>query len=165
MRSRPGEVFQMNVGQICSGRRIAVAQHTPLSEVARLMTTQQVGAIVVTSGSDAQAPVAGIITDRDVVSAQLDHPTDLSSLSAGDVMTRNVLTLMQDESLDGAIAHMRARSVRRAPVVSAEGVPVGIISVDDLIAQVSFELFSIAGILAQQTQRGPRAALCSNAIR
>jgi CBS domain-containing protein len=149
------EAAAMNVGQICSGRLVKVAQNTPLSEVARIMTTQHVGAVVVTDGNGERAPLAGIITDRDIVSAQLEHAKDLSSLSAGAVMTRNVLTLAQDESIDGAIAHMRARSVRRAPVVSAEGIPVGLVSVDDLISQLSFKLFSIAGIVAQQIQREP----------
>jgi CBS domain-containing protein len=143
----------MNVGQICGGRLVKVAQNTTLSEVARIMTTQHVGAVVVTDGNGERARLAGIVTDRDIVSAQLEHAKDLSSLSAGAVMTRNVLTLTQDESIDGAIAHMRARSVRRAPVVSAEGVPVGLVSVDDLLAQLSSKLFSIAGIVAQQIQR------------
>ena len=143
----------MNVGQICGGRVVKVAQNTPLSEVARVMCTESVGAVVVTDGSGERAPLVGIITDRDIVSAQLERTHDLSSLSAGAVMTRNVLALTQNESIDGAIAHMRARSVRRAPVVSAEGIPVGFVSTDDLIAQLSFKLLSIAGIVAQQTRR------------
>jgi CBS domain-containing protein len=143
----------MNVGQICRARLVKAAQNTPLSEVAQLMSTQHVGAVVVTDGDGEKAPLAGIITDRDIVSAQLDQAKDLSSLSAGAAMTRNVLTLAKDESIDGAIAHMRARGVRRAPIVSAEGIPIGLVSVDDLIAQLSFKLFSIAGIVSQQSQR------------
>ena len=143
----------MNVGQICGGRLVKVPQNTPLSEVARLMTTEHVGAVVVTDGSADEAPLVGIITDRDIVSAQLDEAKDLSSLSAGAAMTRDVLTLKPDESIDGAIAHMWARGVRRAPIVSPEGIPVGMISTDDLIAQLSFKLFSLAGIVAQQSQR------------
>jgi CBS domain-containing protein len=143
----------MNVGRICGGRIVKVSQNMPLSEVARIMTTQHVGAVIVTDGDGARATVAGIITDRDIVSAQLEHVKDLSGLSAGAVMTRNVLTLTQEEPIDGAIAHMRARSVRRAPVVSSEGIPLGLISVDDLVAQLSFKLFSIAGIVSRQLQR------------
>jgi hypothetical protein len=36
--------------------------------------------------------------------------------------------------------------------VSADGIPVGLVSTDDLIAQLSFKLFSIAGIVAQQSK-------------
>ena len=143
----------MNVGQISGGRVVTVSQHAPVTEVARLMTSNHVGAVIVTESSAENSPLVGIITDRDIVSAQLDQAKDLGSLSAEAVMTRRVLTLSPDERIDGAIAHMRARNVRRAPIVAAGGVPVGMVSSDDLIAQMSFKLFSIAGIVAKQSQR------------
>jgi CBS domain-containing protein len=128
----------MNVGQFCNGRIVKASKSTPLAEVARLMNDEHVGAVIVTDGSYENAPVAGILTDRDIVSIQLD----------------NVLTLLKSESIDGAIAHMRARNVRRAPVVTPEGAPLGLVSVDDLIAQVSLKLGGIAAILAQQARSG-----------
>jgi CBS domain-containing protein len=140
----------MNIGQLCRHRVIKLPQNTSLSEVARVMSIEHVGAVIVTDGSHEQAPIAGIITDRDIVNAQLEQAKDLASLSAASAMTRNVLTLMRDESIDGAIAHMRARNVRRAPVVSADGVPVGLVSVDDLIGQLSVDLSEIASIVARQ---------------
>lgn len=142
----------MNIGQICGGRVVKVPRSTPLSEVARLMSAEHVGAVIVTDGSHQQAPLSGIITDRDIVNAQLEHAKDLASLSAGEAMTKHVLTLTPDESIDGAIAHMRSRNVRRAPIVSAGGVPVGLVSVDDLIGQLSSDLVRIASMVAQQPQ-------------
>jgi CBS domain-containing protein len=143
----------MNVGQVSGGRLVKVSQHTPVSEVARVMATHNVGAVIITENAEDDSPLVGVITDRDIVNAQLDQARDLASLSAEAVMTRNVLTLTRDESLDGAIAHMRARNVRRAPIISTEGVPVGMISTDDLIAQMSFKLFSLAGIVAKQSRK------------
>ena len=144
----------MNVGQISGGRLVTASQHTPVSEVARMMTTNHVGAVIVTENADDNSPVVGVITDRDIVNAQLDQTRDLGSLSAEAVMTRKVLTLSPEDSIDDAIAHMRARNVRRAPIVAAGGVPVGMVSTDDLLARMSFKLFSIAGIVAKQSQRG-----------
>jgi CBS domain-containing protein len=140
----------MNIGQLCRHRVIKVPQSASLAEVARAMSTEHVGAVIVTDASHEQAPVVGIITDRDIVTAQLQQAKDLASVSAASAMTKNVLALRQDESIDGAIAHMRARKVRRAPVVSADGVPVGLVSVDDLIGQLSFDLFEMASIVARQ---------------
>jgi predicted transcriptional regulator len=140
----------MNVGQLCRHRVVKVPQSTSLAEVARAMCTEHVGAVIVTDSSHEQAPVVGIITDRDIVSAQLQQAKDLASVNAASAMTKNVLTLGQDESIDGAIAHMRARNVRRAPVVSAGGAPVGLVSVDDLIGQLSFDLFEMASIVVRQ---------------
>jgi CBS domain-containing protein len=141
----------MNVGQMCRGRVVKVPKSTSLAEVAAVMTREHVGAVMVTDGAHRQAPLVGIITDRDIVNAQLEHAKDLGSLSAEEAMTKKVLTVMHDESIDGAIAHLRARNVRRAPVVSAAGVPVGLVSVDDLIAQLSFELCDIASIVTRQS--------------
>jgi len=146
-------VTHMNIGQLCPHRVIKVPQSTSLAEVARVMSAEHVGAVIVTDGSHDQAPVAGIITDRDIVSAQLEQAKDLASLSAASAMTRNVLTLSRDESIDDAIAHLRARNVRRAPVVAADAVPVGLVSVDDLIGQLSFDLSEIASIVARQPRR------------
>lgn len=146
-------VTHMNIGQLCRHRLVKLPQSSSLAEVARAMSTEHVGAVIITDGSHEQAPVAGIITDRDIVDAQLAQVKDLASVSSASAMTKHVLTLTQEESIDGAIAHMRARNVRRAPVVSADGVPVGLVSVDDLIGQLSFDLFEIASIVARQPRR------------
>lgn len=142
----------MSIRTIAGGRLVKVTQSTPVLEVAQLMSSQRVGAVLVTDGAKEHARLVGIITDRDIVNAQLDQAKDLGSLSAAAVMTRNVLTVTEEETIERAIAHMLARGVRRAPIVAADGSPVGLVSTDDLIAQVSRKLFSIAGIMAQQSQ-------------
>jgi CBS domain-containing protein len=149
------EDYAVNIGEFCSGRVFKVAESASLQEVARLMTHEKIGAVIVTHGASEQSAVCGIITDRDIVTAQLDRTADLSSLNAADAMTRKVLTLTKDLPLDSAIAHMRARNVRRAPVVTEEGVPVGLISIDDLLAQLSVKLVGVVGIVARQARREP----------
>ena len=94
--------------------------------------------------------MAGIITDRDIVRAQLERVADLSRLSAGQVMTRNPLVIGEENSADGAIAHLRARGVRRAPVVATDGTLVGLISADDLLAHVAHKLIGLAEIVGWQ---------------
>lgn len=139
----------MLVGALCSRPAVTVATGAPLSEVARLMRDLHVGAVIVTEGG--QAPrAAGVITDRDIVSAQLAHTADLSRLSAGEVMSPRPLVLAEGDSVDSAIAHLRARGVRRAPVLAQDGTLVGVVSVDDLFAHVAQELMQIAGTLVRQ---------------
>jgi CBS domain-containing protein len=141
----------MNIGQLSRGRVVRVVESASLFEVVRLMSSERVGAVIVTANSDPGAPLSGLITDRDIVNAQLTHSKDLASLNVRESMTTHVLALMSDESVEGAIAHMRARNVRRAPVVSADGVPLGLISVDDLIRELSIELGCIASIMGRQS--------------
>ena len=140
----------MVVGSLCSRPAVSVATGAPVADVARLMRDEHVGAVVVTDLRGDRLRPAGIITDRDIVSAQVSRTADLSRLAAADIMTRNPLVLDEEESVDGAIAHLRARGVRRAPVVSRDGALVGLISADDLFAHVARELVALGEIIARQ---------------
>lgn len=140
----------MLVGSLCSRPPVTVATGAPISDVARLMRERHVGAVVVTEDSRDRARAAGVITDRDIVRAQLARTADLSRLSAGEIMTRNPLVLAEEEPVDGAIAHLRARGVRRAPVVAQDGAVIGLISVDDLFAHLARELIRMAEVIAGQ---------------
>jgi CBS domain-containing protein len=143
----------MNIGTLCSRYLVTTSTGAPLSEAARLMREAHVGAVVVTEGGIDHPRVVGIITDRDIVRAQLGRTADLSSLSAGETMTRDPLVLLEEESIDGAIAHLRARGVRRAPVVRTDGTPVGLISADDLLRHLAGKLSGLAGIVAWQVRQ------------
>lgn len=67
----------MLVGTLCSRRPIAVAAGAPISDVARMMRDQHVGALIVTECDGERPRVAGTITDRDIVRAQLERTDDL----------------------------------------------------------------------------------------
>lgn len=140
----------MQIGSLCSRGPVCVSMGAPISDVARLMRDQRVGAVIVTE-MDSQRPRAvGMITDRDIIRAQLERTADLSRLSVGEVMTRNPLVIGEEESVDGAIAHLRARGVRRAPVVAVDGTLIGLISADDLLTHVAHKLIGLAEIVGCQ---------------
>jgi CBS domain-containing protein len=140
----------MLVGTLCSRRPVSVSTGAPISDVARLMRDEHIGAVIVTESGRGAPRVVGMITDRDIIRAQLERAADLSRLSAGEVMTRNPLVIGEEESVDGAIAHLRARAVRRAPVVAVEGTLVGLISTDDLLLNVAHKLIGLAEIVGRQ---------------
>lgn len=140
----------MLVGSFCSRRPITVTKGAPIADVARMMRDQHVGAIIVTESGRDRSRAVGMITDRDIVRAQLERTADLSRLSAADVMTRNPLVIGEEESVDGAIAHLHARGVRRAPVVALDGMLVGLISADDLLTHVARKLVGLAEIVGGQ---------------
>lgn len=138
----------MLVGTLCSRHPVTVSPCAPIADVARKMTDQNVGAVIVTESDGGR--VAGMITDRDIVRAQLERTADLSRLSAGEVMTRHPLVIGEEESVGGAIAHLHARGVRRAPVVALDGTLVGLISTDDLLTHVAHKLSGLAEIIGWQ---------------
>ncbi len=142
----------MKIGQVCTRGVATITSSAPLIEVARLMCERQVGAVVVVSSPNERPVPIGIITDRDIVRAQLERVADLSRVRVEEVMTRDPLVLPEEESLENAIRHLQARRIRRAPVISASGALVGIISTDDLLARVADEVISLAQLVGRQIQ-------------
>lgn len=140
----------MKVANVCSRPAVSAGTGASLSELATLMRQRNVGAIVITAARSGTPVAVGVVTDRDIVRAQLDHTADLSRLSAEQVMSRDPLVLTESCDIDDAIQRMRRRCVRRAPVVSDSGDLVGVVSTDDLIASVALNLAGLAGVLAKQ---------------
>ena len=142
----------MNVGSLCSRPPVAAPTGAPLSDVARLMRERHVGAVVITEGDPQRPHVAGIITDRDIVCARVTRTEDLSSINAAEIMTPRPLVIAEQDSVGAAVAHLRARGVRRAPVVAADGALLGVISADDLLAHLAGEIAALAGIVSRQAR-------------
>lgn len=57
----------------------------------------------------------------------------MGTLRACDVMTRNLVVLSEDDSIHDAVTVLKERHIHGAPVVNADGVFVGILSISDLV--------------------------------
>jgi CBS-domain-containing membrane protein len=82
-----------------------------------------------------------------------DRSADLDRLCAWDIMTSDPFVLAFDASLDDALHRLRARGVRRAPVVTSTGALADLVSTDDLLGQVAHELSGLARLAAEQPRR------------
>lgn len=142
----------MNIGQIATKGAITASPATPLVEVAHLMLEGNVGAVVITKSPLDSPVIVGIVTDRDIVRTQFDRAASLSSLHAEDAMTRDPLVLNEDQSVGSALGRLQARGVRRTPVINASGMLAGLISSDDLLAQVSDELTHLSKLVSSQVR-------------
>jgi len=116
-------------------RNIAsVRRDTPVSEVARLMRDQDVGAIPVL---DENGKLAGIVTDRDLVVRGLTSDKPEAELRAEDCMSDDVYTANQNDRVVEVINEMGDHQIRRIPVVDSRDRLVGIISTADIALQTS----------------------------
>jgi signal-transduction protein with cAMP-binding, CBS, and nucleotidyltransferase domain len=86
-------------------------------------------AVVVTENGK----VAGILTDRDIALKVTLGPATADSPVA-DVMTRDVVTIWDDQGVFNATQYLRGRKVRRLPIIERDGRLVGILAADDLFA-------------------------------
>jgi CBS domain-containing protein len=65
-------------------------------------------------------------------------------------MSRGPLELREDESLMEGIRRLRARGVRRAPVIDSSGALVGVVSVDDLLFEIAREFAGLVDLIKRQ---------------
>lgn len=102
---------------------------TLLREVASLMRDQDIGAIPVL---DENGKLAGIVTDRDLVTRGLTADKAEPELRAEDCMSDDVYTANQNDRLVDVLREMGDHQVRRIPVVDSRNRLVGIISTADI---------------------------------
>jgi CBS domain-containing protein len=145
----------MTVGAICTRDVVVMRRDESLATAAQEMCKHRVGTIVVIEDHGGAAFPIGIVTDRDIVLAQLQHQSDLFHLQAVQVMTKNPLYLNENESISSAVERLQTHAVRRAPVVNDSGALIGILSVDDLIGGIAAQIGALAKLIERQ-QHDPR---------
>jgi CBS domain-containing protein len=137
----------MTVGQVCNPNVATIRADQSVVDAATLMRQEHVGnLIIVESRRGASVPV-GILTDRDIVVSVVAKRVAPDSVTVGDAMTRDVLTVREDASLEFALREMRRRGVRRVPVVRTSGDLVGIIAADDIIQHLAMQLGRLADVI------------------
>lgn len=130
--------------------REAVVTASPdasLGTLANRMAESNVGSVIVVDGSE---PV-GIVTDRDLAVRGFDHE-DPASLTAGDVMTADVVTVENDRDVFEATSVMYEAGVRRLPITE-DGELVGIVTLDDLTLLLVTELANLRDVIAWETPK------------
>jgi CBS domain-containing protein len=115
----------MNAGEIRTRIAVIGERDAPLPAAARRMREQHVDCLVVVDETGGGRRVAGILTDRDIVTSVMAQGVDPSTLRAEDVMSTGVVTARESDAFAELLATMRRRGLRRLPVVDAQGVLVG----------------------------------------
>ena len=143
----------MNVGELCSRIVVLARRTTPLCDVAKLMREHHVGSVVVVEeGGQGRLPV-GIVTDRDIVIEVLAMDLDSHTVTAGEVMGAELVTVQEDESILNVLRLMRRRGIRRLPVLSASGALVGIVTLDDVMEVVAEEFDHISKAISSEQSK------------
>jgi CBS domain-containing protein len=118
----------VNVRDVMTARPRCAAPDTPLSQVAQLMETQDVGAIPILDGDR----LAGMITDRDIVVRAVAKEKDPRGMPSREISSGQLVAVAPDQDLSDALHLMAQHQVRRLPVVDAENRLVGVVSQADI---------------------------------
>lgn len=139
----------MKTGEVCNRTVIVVGRETTLGEAAKLMREHHVGSLVVAKNTYGRKPV-GIVTDRDMVVEVMAEELDYTTLTVGEIMgDKLVIAREEDDTLD-TLKLMRAKGVRRIPVVTEKGDLAGIVAIDDLLEIVAEELEEIVRAIGNE---------------
>lgn len=140
----------VTAGEYCNRELVIVSRSEPVREAINLMRTRHVGdVIVVDRQGDMLLPV-GILTDRDIVVELLAEDVDLDTVSIGDVMSDQLVTIPEDTGLLDSIKYMQTKGVRRLPVIDHQGSLVGIITIDDVLELVAELLRDLATLIQKE---------------
>lgn len=140
----------MRIADICTRNVVHVEADLSIRAAAESMRKHHVGTLVVTEQPNGERLPIGILTDRDIVIEVVAAGVDVDGLTVGDVMTRSPSTCAENQELFDAVQMMRARGVRRLPVVNSNGGLVGLVSADDIFAALGTHLSELGHALTRE---------------
>ena len=108
---------------------VAVASGLSVEELARLMHKRRIGAVLVQDGAGA---LQGIVSERDLVRALAERGAAALSLTAGELMTTQVMTTSPSATVEEVMEKMTNSRVRHLPVLE-EGRVAGLVSIGDVV--------------------------------
>lgn len=143
----------MKVAEFCSREVVIVGREETILDAARLMRKYHVGNVIVVEERAGRRYPVGILTDRDIVVELIANEIPFDAVSIGDVMSFELLTVREEDSLLDTIKRMQDRGVRRLPVVDAHGALKGIVAMDDMLELVAEQLVGLVKSVTKEQQK------------
>ncbi len=106
-----------------------VAPKTTISDVIKLMAEESIGCVVVTEGDE----IIGILSERDVLIKLSTQIAEMANRPVSEFMTPSPQTLDGEAKVAFALHRMALGHYRHVPITDAQGKPVAIISVRDVL--------------------------------
>ncbi|MDP1774897.1 MAG: CBS domain-containing protein [Methylobacter sp.] len=147
----------MSIGEFCNREVVFATREMSLPEAAQLMRKHHVGDLVVVDDVDGKRVPVGIVTDRDMVIEVIAQSLNVDGFSVGDIMSPQLISVQEKEGVFETIRLMRAKGVRRIPVVNQEGGLAGIVSADDILDLLAEEMAELAKVAPREQEREAKA--------
>ena len=120
----------MNIRAIIDANKhetVLVRAEDTLETAANLLSRNNIGAMPV---CDENRKLIGVLSERDIVRAVAQTPSEIRTLHVADAMTEKVLTCEEESTLLEVMETMNSAFIRHLPVVR-DGQLVGMISLRD----------------------------------
>jgi CBS domain-containing protein len=119
------------VESLMSEKALSIEAGKSVRDLAREMTQNKVGSLLVTK----QEEYVGIVTEVDIVRKAVSNGMDPKTITVESIMTSPIITIESDQSVIEANNLMEERHIRHV-AVTRDGEIVGILSVRDLLHPV-----------------------------
>jgi CBS domain-containing protein len=128
----------MNVKAILAAKKenlggdiISIEPTADLAAAVKCLASHRIGAVLIRG---AGGRLAGILSERDIVRALAKHGPAALDLPVGQVMTRDVETCGEEETVARLMERMTAGKFRHVPVLR-NGALIGLISIGDVVKE------------------------------
>ena len=142
----------MTIEKHLSRPAITIRSDASIHAAAKEMQHEAVGCLVAT---DTDGKAVGILTDRDLALRVVGRACDPADVTVADVMSTDLVSVAKTDDPETIISRMKARGVRRVPVLD-EGKPIAMVVLDDILQVLARELHDL-GTEARQRYRHAEA--------
>ena len=143
----------MTVGEICNRNVVVAPPGETIIDAAKRMRMSHVGDLVVVNTRSGRHVPVGILTDRDIViSVVAGDPEHIFSLLVSDVMSTDLITAREHDTIEAGLSKMQAHGVRRLPIVDGAGALVGILTLDDVLRYLTAQQSELVALVVQEQQ-------------
>jgi len=122
----------------------SITPDTSIFHALEIMVEKNVSALLVMENDK----LAGIFTERDYARKVVLKGKSSKDTQIGDIMTRDLITVSPDSTIDQCMELMTGKYIRHLPVVNKDTL-VGIISIGDVVRRIIEEQKSIIGHMEQ----------------
>ena len=131
-------------------RVVTVSPGATVADVAALLATHRIGAVVVSTEGTL---IDGVVSERDIVRALAARGASALDETAAAIMTREVFTCQPDTTVEQVMGLMTERRIRHVPVL-VDGHLGGIISIGDVVKHRMSELETETQVLHEYIAHG-----------
>ena len=140
----------MSLQSYCRRPVVRVPPEANITEACQLMEQNNVGCLI----AEREGRLCGILTDRDIALRVAGAKRDADQTLVRDIMTPDPIRISVDKDLRQLTAMMHAHHVRRVPIVNGSDITLGIVTLDDLIAQLGDEMSEIGKAISEELAQG-----------
>ncbi len=132
-RAFDARLLQEPISVVDTRPPLIFSQSAAASAAMRAMQSEHSGVVLVTPDGSAETPLVGIFTERDILLRVINRGRNPAETPLSEIMSDRLEVLQSDARLAWVLNMMSVGGFRHVPLVNSRGLPVGVVSVRDIV--------------------------------